>query len=116
MKKHKPILVFFLLALLMAGCKASIDIFPTSVPTNLGVKIALRNGTIFTEQYPVSNLGLPGVDLGKRFTPTKANIEETEVVLREQVIGMGKSHVGHYKNYPVGGASNKYFMQYVWIY
>lgn len=114
MKKlyHLQVVLIALIAISL-GCKVAVRTFSTKIATNIGVEMGFRKGVIFTADYPILHLALPGVDPSKRFTPTKKDIEETNSIFREQVIGSGKAHLNHYENYPVGINLNKYFMQYV---
>ncbi|WP_299515361.1 hypothetical protein [Mucilaginibacter sp.] len=110
-KSLQLIIIGFLLTTALSGCKASIDIFPTKKPTNLGITIAWHKGTVFTADYPTEKLKGSGINLAKRFTPTKADIEIFQSIFIQQVVGHGRSHIGHYKDYPYK-ASGKHFMQF----
>ncbi len=112
-KLYQLMSVSWVLISICSSCTTSIKTFPTKKSTNIGVKMGLREGTIFTAEYAPRILDLPGIDIKKRFTPSKEDVEETERILREQVIGVGKSHRNHYPKYPVNKNLNSYFMQYL---
>src|SRR5258708_141157 len=100
------------LLVLLLGCKASISIFSTERPTNLGLKIALRKGVIFTDKYVVKNPDIVGYDPTKRFTPTKDDIEKVQVMFRS--FGpYAKPTNPNYRPPVVSGTRGPYFMQCV---
>nr|WP_294791616.1 hypothetical protein [uncultured Mucilaginibacter sp.] len=109
MKRRSHLFAISLLCMLnMFACKPTIQILPTKKPTNIGIKIAFRKGTIFTENYSAENLGKNNFDISKRFT----HIEQMLSIMWQQVIEVGKLHVGSYPGYPWDMNMNGYFTQY----
>jgi hypothetical protein len=111
----KRLILILLLPLIVAGCSSSLHVANTTRKSNLAVTTTMYRGTIFTKEYPSTKTFL-AVDSSQRFTPTKADIQQAEKVMRMRIKAVNKLRPNQYEGSPVIHQNlNCYYRQYVGI-
>ncbi len=99
---------------LFLSCKTTIETLQTSDPNKIGVNANKFRGTIFKSTYPGDKLFIQPADTLNRFTPTKADIELAETILKTQIESLNNRHINQFrKGQYIDKNLNKYFRQYI---
>ncbi|MDO7851905.1 hypothetical protein [Hymenobacter convexus] len=94
--------------------KPSIQAVQTKNQTLIGVKGPNFKGAIFTKEYPFLLLFVSAIDSVQRFTPSLAEVEIAENLLRHQLKTINKRRPNQQAGNPVLHRNlPKYFRQYV---
>lgn len=103
-----------ILTLSLLSCNTTIETLQTSDPNKIAVKSNKFRGTIFKNIYPGDKLFVQPSDTINRFTPTKAEIELAESILKTQIESLNRPHINQFeKRQYIDKHLNKYFRQYI---
>lgn len=113
MRHSIQIFAILVLCLILSNCKTEIHIVPTAKKTNLAVTGPGFRGTLFTNTYPFADLHVSDIDSASRFTPSKEDIENAELLLSQQIKTLNKSRPNQFPDQPLIHKTHRYFRQYV---
>jgi len=100
---------------ILTSCVTEVKLFKVD-DSKSGVTLNRTRGTIFNDNYPFRLFYVSDVDSTKRWTPSQADIEFAEKILKQQIKDTNKNRPNQIGSCPIiHRRLNSYFRQYVGV-